>query len=192
MTAPATDPTTAPPAAPAPPPDPAPTYTAPATQAELDRIIEGRLARERSKYADYDDVKSKAERLEALEHEMKSDQQKAVDEAIAKERANARTTFGPQLVEQAFRAEGKGVLSDDQLSAVVENFDLMKYLDRDGKVDRDAVAAQVKKLAGANGSGAGAHGTRPISLGQGTQPPVTAKPGDQARAQLEKRFGKKP
>lgn len=31
------------------------------TQAEMDSIIEGRLARERQKYADYDDLKEKME-----------------------------------------------------------------------------------------------------------------------------------
>ena len=32
------------------------------TQAEMDSIIEGRLARERQKYADYDDLKEKQRR----------------------------------------------------------------------------------------------------------------------------------
>lgn len=42
------------------------TYTPPATQADLDRIIEGRLQRERSKYADYDQLKADSEKLGAL------------------------------------------------------------------------------------------------------------------------------
>lgn len=36
----------------------------PKNQAEIDRIIEQRLARERAKYVDYDKIKSKAEELE--------------------------------------------------------------------------------------------------------------------------------
>lgn len=39
------------------------TYTPPATQADLDRIIEGRLSRERAKYADYDQLKADSEQL---------------------------------------------------------------------------------------------------------------------------------
>lgn len=39
------------------------TYTPPATQADLDRIIEGRLQRERAKYADYDQLKADSDKL---------------------------------------------------------------------------------------------------------------------------------
>lgn len=41
-------------------------YTPPATQADLDRIIEGRLKREREKYADYDHLKAEAEKVGGL------------------------------------------------------------------------------------------------------------------------------
>ncbi|WP_347031730.1 hypothetical protein [Brevibacterium paucivorans] len=37
------------------------------TQADLDRIVGDRLARERKKYADYNDLKAKAEKLDELE-----------------------------------------------------------------------------------------------------------------------------
>ena len=42
-------------------------FKAPASQEELDRIIQKRLERERSRYADYDDVKARAERAAELE-----------------------------------------------------------------------------------------------------------------------------
>ena len=42
-------------------------FKAPASQEELDRIIQKRLDRERSRYADYDDVKARAERAAELE-----------------------------------------------------------------------------------------------------------------------------
>lgn len=51
------------------------------TQAELDRIVQERLAREKQKYSDYDEVKSKAERLDELEAEQQSDLEKAQTEA---------------------------------------------------------------------------------------------------------------
>lgn len=38
-------------------------YTPPATQADLDRIIENRLQRERAKYADYDQLKADSAKL---------------------------------------------------------------------------------------------------------------------------------
>lgn len=42
-------------------------FKAPATQADLDRIIQDRVARERSKYADYDDLKAKAGEAETFQ-----------------------------------------------------------------------------------------------------------------------------
>ncbi|WP_407316650.1 hypothetical protein UQW22_09920 [Isoptericola halotolerans] len=42
-------------------------FKAPESQEELNRIIESRLARERAKFADYDDLKSKAERFDKAE-----------------------------------------------------------------------------------------------------------------------------
>lgn len=38
-------------------------YTPPATQADLDRIVENRLQRERAKYADYDQLKADSAKL---------------------------------------------------------------------------------------------------------------------------------
>ena len=58
-----------------------PAYTAPATQAELDRIVEARLAREREKYKGHDDYKSKAEKWDQLEDEKKTPSEKAIEEA---------------------------------------------------------------------------------------------------------------
>lgn len=42
------------------------TYTPPATQADLDRIVENRLQRERQKYSDYDQIKAQAGQVEGL------------------------------------------------------------------------------------------------------------------------------
>lgn len=42
------------------------TYTPPATQAELDRIVENRLQRERQKYANYDQYKADSVQLGAV------------------------------------------------------------------------------------------------------------------------------
>ena len=57
------------------------------TQAEMDAIIGDRLKRERGKYADYDELKAKAEKFDAAEEAGKSELQKAVEraDALAKE-----------------------------------------------------------------------------------------------------------
>jgi hypothetical protein len=64
-------------------------YTPPASQADLDRIITERLGRERAKYADYDDLKSKAERLDELEAEKQTDIEKLQRRAEEAERLAA-------------------------------------------------------------------------------------------------------
>lgn len=54
-------------------------FTPPASQEDLNRIIADRLARERAKFADYDDLKAKADQLQALEDAQKTEAQKAAD-----------------------------------------------------------------------------------------------------------------
>ena len=56
------------------------------TQAELDAIVRDRLQRERSKYADYDAYKEKAEKYDAAEEAQKSELQKVTERADALQR----------------------------------------------------------------------------------------------------------
>lgn len=65
------------------------TYTAPATQADLDRIIADRLSRERAKYADYSDLQKKAKAFDEAQEAAKTEQQKLADRADAAEKALA-------------------------------------------------------------------------------------------------------
>lgn len=44
-------------------------YTPPASQEELDKIVESRLARERQKFSNYDELKSKAAKFDEAERE---------------------------------------------------------------------------------------------------------------------------
>lgn len=61
-----TEPTNPQPAGSDPQPTGGSTYTPPATQADLDRIVESRLQRERNKYADYDTLKQKAGTVDTI------------------------------------------------------------------------------------------------------------------------------
>jgi hypothetical protein len=58
-------------------------FTPPASQADLDRIIADRLSRERAKFADYDDLRAKAEQLDAIEEANKTEAQKQADALAA-------------------------------------------------------------------------------------------------------------
>lgn len=51
------------------------------TQAELDKIVGERLAREREKYSDYETFKEKASRFDSLEEANKTELQKATEKA---------------------------------------------------------------------------------------------------------------
>ena len=51
------------------------------TQSELDAIVKDRLAREKGKYADYDALKEKANRLDEIEESNKTELQKATERA---------------------------------------------------------------------------------------------------------------
>ena len=53
------------------------------TQAELDAIVGDRLKRERAKYADYSDLKTKAEEYDRQQEKSKSELQKAQEKSEA-------------------------------------------------------------------------------------------------------------
>ena len=55
------------------------------TQAEMDSIIEGRLARERQKYADYDDLKEKASKYDEYQAQNKTELQKEKEKSALPE-----------------------------------------------------------------------------------------------------------
>jgi hypothetical protein len=61
-------------------------WTPPASQEELNRIIAERIARERSKFGDYNDLKAKAAKFDEIEQASRSDVEKAAERAAAAER----------------------------------------------------------------------------------------------------------
>jgi hypothetical protein len=50
------------------------------TQADVDRIVQDRLAKEKAKYADYDDLKVKAAKVDELEASKKTDLEKLTEQ----------------------------------------------------------------------------------------------------------------
>lgn len=74
-------------------------FTAPQSQEDLNKIIEARLARERAKFADYQELKTAAERLAEIEAANKSEAEKTAERLAAAEKRAA------ELEVQALRAE---------------------------------------------------------------------------------------
>jgi hypothetical protein len=122
-------------------------YKAPASQADLDRIIGERVARERAKFADYGDLKTKAAAHDQALEAAKTEQEKAVDaarkegEQTATERSHARLVGAEAralAAEAKFRNPAIAVRSIDLAGVKVG---------ADGEVDAEAIKAALKTLA---------------------------------------------
>lgn len=116
--------------------EPAKTFT----QDEVNQIIEGRLARERAKYADYDD-------LVAFRDEHKSEAEKAIERARAEGADEARKALTPRLA----TAEVKGVAASlgyrDPADAIAVFGSLDDVVSKGGDVDSDAISARLGEIA---------------------------------------------
>lgn len=64
-------------------------YTPPATQEELNAIVEKRLSRERKKYADYNSVKDKAAKYDAYLESQKTEDEKQAEKMNVLQQENA-------------------------------------------------------------------------------------------------------
>lgn len=87
------------------------------SQEDFDKRIAARIARERKRFEDYEDVKAKAARLDELEEQNKTEAQKAAERLEAAERRAA------DLELKAARAEvaaAKGVPADLLTGSTVE------------------------------------------------------------------------
>lgn len=111
------------------------------TQADLDRVVADRIAREKAKYADYGDLKRKA--AAAM-----TENEKAIAEAEQRGRSAALAAAGTRLAKAEFRASAAGKVPADALDGFLEYADLKRFVDDDGEPDTKAIAAAIKKLAG--------------------------------------------
>lgn len=112
------------------------------SQAELDRIVADRVARERSKYADYGDLKRKA--ASAM-----TDQERLVSEAEERGKTTALTTAGTRLARAELRAAAAtNHVDKGTLDGFLEYADLSRFVGADGEPDTKAIEAAVKRLGG--------------------------------------------
>ena len=84
-----------------PTPEPQVTEDPKFTQADLDRIVQDRLRREREKYADYDELKAKAAEAE-------SDHEKALREAREEAANEVKSQYQTRAIRDAARAAAAG------------------------------------------------------------------------------------
>lgn len=81
-------------------------YTPPATQAELNKIISERVAREKAKVADYNDLKAKAAKFDEIDAQNKSEAEKASERITA---AETRATSAERRADRLEVALDKGL-----------------------------------------------------------------------------------
>lgn len=110
------------------------------TQADLDRIVADRVARERAKYADYGDLKKKA--AAAM-----TEQERAVADAEARGMSTALAASSGRLARAEFRAAAAGRVDKEALDGFLEYVDPAKFVGEDGEPDGKAIEAAIKKLA---------------------------------------------
>lgn len=173
-------------------------YTPPASQADLDRIVETRLSRERAKYGNLTpeqlgELQAKAEAHDKMQYDLSSEHEKALADAKTETAADVAAVYVPQLVAAHIDAAAarKGI-SDEDLAKATKYLDSALFLAENGSdIDPAKIAEFVEGITPA----ATGNGLRVISpprqLGQGNQPPAAVKPGDAGRAMAEKRFGNK-
>lgn len=131
--------------------DPGKGFTPPATQEDLDRIIDQATAKVHKRYADYGDLQKKAQAHDKALEAAKSEQEKAVDaarkegESAAAERANTR------LINAEVRALAATAKFHDPTDAIAQlrgagKLDGIK-VDDEGSPDVDAIKGLLDDLA---------------------------------------------
>lgn len=112
------------------------------TQADVDRIVAERIKRERDKFKDYSELKTKAAEFDKVAEAQKTAEQRAQEAAVAaEERAN-------QLLKRAIRSEIKALAADKFADPDDPGgfLDVTRYASADGEVDTAAIVADLDDL----------------------------------------------
>lgn len=150
------------------------------TQDELDRIVQERLDRDRKRYADYDELKTKASRFDELDAASKSEVER---ERAAREKAEAKAA-GLEATTRAAairaHAAAAGAIDADAVLALVDQTKVT--LGDDGQVTGAEEA--VKALLDAKPYLVGKHTTPPVGGADGgARPgPPALDPGEMSMA----------
>jgi hypothetical protein len=139
------------------------TWKPPATQADLDRIVQDRLARERAKFADYDDLASKAALWDEIEQASLTEFEKQSDALSAAEQRYQAAQ--QRIVTAELRAAGVP-------AELVEDLDLSRFVDGDGEIDEARIGALRDKYAALAPAGTPRMAPNPAQ-GTSAQPPMS-------------------
>lgn len=122
------------------PPEGDNTFTPPTSQEEFDKMVGARLARERQRFADYDELQQKAKKFDELQEASQSELEK-LQNAIT-ERDGKLAELPREVRKQALRfasiASQRGFLDPEDALVFLDDVDLG---------DKDAVEAALDELA---------------------------------------------
>lgn len=110
------------------------------TQDEVNEIIKQRLARQKSQYSDYSELKKFKADFEQQRLSSLSENEKAIEQAKAEARLEAQRDYGIKLAGAEVRAAISPFVDD--VEDIVEDLNLSKFVMEDGSVD----TLSVKKL----------------------------------------------
>jgi hypothetical protein len=101
------------------------------TQAQLDKILEDRLARQRAQFGDVDELKAKASRLDELEASQQSEAEK---QRAAREKAEQKAADAEQRANQTLEAANDrlrraAVVAEAAKQGAVDGEDVFRLLD---------------------------------------------------------------
>ena len=124
-------------------------FNAITSQEELNRIVGERLARERAKYSDYEDLRAAKAEYDKVLEAAKTEQERAVEAARNEGKTEALTTANARLVSaeaRALAAEAK--FRNPALAVKAISLDGITVSD-DGTVDEKAIRDRLKELSDA-------------------------------------------
>jgi hypothetical protein len=118
------------------------TYTPPATQADLDRIVAERVNRTKAQFKDYAELQAKAKKYDELDAASKTELQKAQDDLT---RWQSETERWRGTAVQS-RIEALAAPDFEYPSDAAGKLDPSKYLDAGGAIDEAAIKADLAAL----------------------------------------------
>lgn len=115
------------------------------SQSDVDRIVAERLAREQRKYADYEDLKAKAARLDELEAANATDLERAVKAAREEVRRELTERFLAERFLDKVEVAAAGKFADPEDARLRLGSRYEEFI-KDGEVDAEALNAAIDDL----------------------------------------------
>jgi hypothetical protein len=161
-------------------------FTPPATQADLDRIIQDRLARERKNFADYEDLKAKATEYDKFKESSKTEQQKAIDAAKLEGANEVTGKFTTRIVNAEIKATAATLGFADPKDAIALYGDISKVEIQEDGPDAKAIKERLEEISKEKpyllkGDTSTKVATRPKAR-TGSESTETTKPAGKSRA----------